>query len=137
MCLLLWGSFICQRPPPVACQQCRTNSCACPCSLLPAHCPARILASVVPPAEAEFRAYHLLSLMGQHGKFKGDQQAFMSMLQVRGGRGGAAGSSADVRGDRQAFPLVLHMPEVQGSWALGRATNGALRPARSCPLHLP
>lgn len=35
------------------------------------------------PAEAEFRAYHLLSLMGQHGKFKGDQQAFLSMLQVR------------------------------------------------------
>lgn len=34
-------------------------------------------------AEAEFRAYHLLSLMGQHGKFKGDQQAFLSMLQVR------------------------------------------------------
>lgn len=33
-------------------------------------------------AEAEFRAYHLLSLMGQHGKFKGDQQAFLSMLQV-------------------------------------------------------
>lgn len=32
--------------------------------------------------EAEFRAYHLLSLMGQHGKFKGDQQAFLSMLQV-------------------------------------------------------
>lgn len=34
-------------------------------------------------AEAEFRAYHLLSLMGQHGKFKGDQQAFLSMLQAR------------------------------------------------------
>jgi len=34
-------------------------------------------------SEAEFRAYHLLSLMGQHGKFKGDQQAFLSMLQVR------------------------------------------------------
>ncbi|KAI7840763.1 hypothetical protein COHA_005577 [Chlorella ohadii] len=32
--------------------------------------------------EAEFRAYHLLSLMGQHGKFKGDQQAFLSMLQA-------------------------------------------------------
>lgn len=35
-------------------------------------------------AEAEFRAYHLLSLMGQHGKFKGDQQAFLSMLQASG-----------------------------------------------------
>lgn len=33
-------------------------------------------------AEAEFRAYHLLSLMGQHGKFKGDQQGFLSMLQA-------------------------------------------------------
>lgn len=32
--------------------------------------------------EAEFRAYHLLSLMGQHGKFKGDQQGFLSMLQA-------------------------------------------------------
>ncbi|KAL4433632.1 hypothetical protein ABPG75_000073 [Micractinium tetrahymenae] len=32
--------------------------------------------------EAEFRAYHLLGLMGQHGKFKGDQQAFLSMLQA-------------------------------------------------------
>ena len=32
--------------------------------------------------EAEFRAYHLLSLIGQHGKFKGDQQAFISMLQA-------------------------------------------------------
>lgn len=33
------------------------------------------------PNEAEFRAYHLLSLMSQHGKFKGDQQAFLSILQ--------------------------------------------------------
>lgn len=33
-------------------------------------------------AEAEFRAYHLLSLMAQHGKFKGDQQSFLSTLQV-------------------------------------------------------
>jgi hypothetical protein len=31
--------------------------------------------------ESEFRAYHLLSLMSQHGKFKGDQQGFLSMLQ--------------------------------------------------------
>ena len=33
------------------------------------------------PTEPEFRAYHLLSLMAQHGKFKGDQQAFLSTLQ--------------------------------------------------------
>jgi len=32
--------------------------------------------------EAEFRTYHLLSLMAQHGKFKGDQQAFLSTLQA-------------------------------------------------------
>ncbi|KAK2080479.1 hypothetical protein QBZ16_000332 [Prototheca wickerhamii] len=32
--------------------------------------------------EAEFRAYHLLSLMAQHGKFKGDGQAFLSTLQA-------------------------------------------------------
>ena len=31
--------------------------------------------------ESEFRSYHLLSLMSQHGKFKGDQQAFLSTLQ--------------------------------------------------------
>ncbi|KAH7619748.1 putative SAC3 family protein B [Nannochloris sp. 'desiccata'] len=34
------------------------------------------------PNEAEFRTYHLLSLMAQHGKFKGDQQAFLSTLQA-------------------------------------------------------
>ena len=34
------------------------------------------------PNEAEFRAYHLISLMASHGKFKGDQQAFLSMLQA-------------------------------------------------------
>ena len=33
------------------------------------------------PNEPEFRSYHLLSLMSQHGKFKGDQQGFLSMLQ--------------------------------------------------------
>lgn len=33
------------------------------------------------PNEAEFRSYHLLSLMSQHGKFKGDQQGFLSTLQ--------------------------------------------------------
>lgn len=32
--------------------------------------------------EPEFRAYHLLSLMAQHGKFKGDGQAFLSTLQA-------------------------------------------------------
>lgn len=32
--------------------------------------------------EAEFRTYHLVSLMAQHGKFKGDQQAFLSTLQA-------------------------------------------------------
>lgn len=32
-------------------------------------------------AESEFRSYHLLSLMSQHGKFKGDQQAFLSTIQ--------------------------------------------------------
>lgn len=31
-------------------------------------------------SEAEFRAYHLISLMASHGKFKGDQQAFLSTL---------------------------------------------------------
>ena len=31
-------------------------------------------------SEPEFRAYHLISLMSQHGKFKGDQQAFLSTL---------------------------------------------------------
>ncbi len=34
------------------------------------------------PTEPEFRAYHLLSVMAQHGKFKGDQQAFLSTLQA-------------------------------------------------------
>ena len=33
------------------------------------------------PNEAEFRAYHLLSMMSQHGKYKGDQQSFLSTLQ--------------------------------------------------------
>jgi hypothetical protein len=59
--------------------------------LLPCLCPRNWAAILLPkcsqpwlyaPAEAEFRAYHLLSLMGQHGKFKGDQQGFLSMLQV-------------------------------------------------------
>lgn len=49
--------------------------------------------SSVRPAEAEFRAYHLLSLMGQHGKFKGDQQAFLSMLQVSSACPTAVGQS--------------------------------------------
>jgi nuclear mRNA export protein SAC3 len=34
------------------------------------------------PSEPEFRAYHLLSLMGEHGKYKGDQQAFLSTMQT-------------------------------------------------------
>ena len=42
-------------------------------------------------AEAEFRAYHLLSLMAGHGKFKGDQQAYLSTLQVRDGWGRRGG----------------------------------------------
>jgi hypothetical protein len=38
--------------------------------------------SPVSESEPEFRAYHLVSLMAQHGKFKGDQQAFLSTLQA-------------------------------------------------------
>ena len=33
-------------------------------------------------AEPEFRAYHLLSLMSQHGKFKGDQQVYLGTIKV-------------------------------------------------------
>ncbi|KDD73956.1 SAC3/GANP/Nin1/mts3/eIF-3 p25 family protein, partial [Helicosporidium sp. ATCC 50920] len=56
-------------------------------------------------AEAEFRAYHLLSLMAQHGKFKGDQQSFLSTLQ---------GLRADVR---SAAPVlwVLRLQRAQAS----------------------
>ncbi|GAB4823215.1 hypothetical protein N2152v2_010261 [Parachlorella kessleri] len=31
--------------------------------------------------EPEFRAYHLLSLMSQHGKFKGDQQVYLGTIK--------------------------------------------------------
>jgi hypothetical protein len=34
------------------------------------------------PAEPEFRAYHLLSLMAGHGKFRGDQRAFLGALRA-------------------------------------------------------
>ena len=33
--------------------------------------------------EAEFRAYHLLTLMGDHGRFKGSKGQVVTSLQVR------------------------------------------------------
>jgi len=61
------------------------------------------------PTEPEFRAYHLLSVMAQHGKFKGDQQAFLSTLQAL---------RADVREDeRVRWVLKLRNAYYFGNFA--------------------
>ena len=39
--------------------------------------------------EAEFRAYHLLLLMGSHGRFKGSTSQFVTSMQVWDGGKGA------------------------------------------------
>ena len=35
------------------------------------------------PREAEFRAYHLLSMMGRHGKYSYSPATFLAAVQVR------------------------------------------------------
>lgn len=55
------------------------------------------------PAEPEFRAYHLLSLMAQHGKFKGDQQAFLATLQA-------------LRAEVKTSPPILWVLQLQVGW---------------------
>eukprot|EP00887_Chlorella_sp_A99_P005900 scaffold1.g5900.t1 len=56
------------------------------------------------PNEAEFRAYHLLTLMAQHGKFGGSRQAFLSNLQA-------------LRPDVRASPAVQWVLELQQAFA--------------------
>jgi hypothetical protein len=58
------------------------------------------------PNEAEFRVYHLLSLMAQHGKFKGDQQAFLSTLQT-------------LRPEVKGAPLVQWVLQLRAAYVTG------------------
>lgn len=55
-------------------------------------------------SEPEFRAYHLLSLMAQHGKFKGDQQAFLATLQA-------------LRAEVKTSPPILWVLQLQRAYA--------------------
>lgn len=96
-------------------------------------------------AESEFRAYHLLSLMSQHGKFKGDGQAFLSTLQalrpeiatshhilwvlkLQVGWGVRAGCAVAVFGLRQ-----LQGPWVTDSAGLASRACGAVRVGEERP----
>jgi len=69
-------------------------------------CSSYVILIFISSVEAEFRSYHLLSLMARHGKFKGDQQAFLSTLQ---------GLRPEVRGS----PLIQWVLRLRDAFASG------------------